>query len=143
MGMIFTPLNSLSLATIPRDKMAQASGISNTVRQIGGSMGVALLSTLLTDRVNFHSQIYGGSILTGSQIFQNTTHNLAVYIQHTAGGTFVTALKQGQAVLMSHVGSQAFIQGVNDDFMIAAGITAISFVPIFLMHSKKKLAQKK
>jgi DHA2 family multidrug resistance protein len=142
MGMIFTPLNSLSLATIPLDKMAQASGISNTVRQIGGSMGVALLSTLLTDRVNFHSQIYGGSILSGSQIFQNTTHNLAVYIQHNAGGTFATALKQGQSILMSHVGSQAFIQGVNDDFMIAAGITAISFVPIFLMHSKKKLAQK-
>ena len=38
MGLIFTPLSSLSLATIPRDKMAQASGISNTVRQIGGSL---------------------------------------------------------------------------------------------------------
>jgi MFS transporter, DHA2 family, multidrug resistance protein len=142
MGLIFTPLSSLSLATIPRDKMAQASGISNTVRQIGGSLGVALLSTLLTARVNFHSQVFGGSILSGSQIFQNTTNNLTTYIQHNAGSSLATATRQSQSILISHISSQAFIQGVNDDFLIAAGITAIAFIPIILMHSKKKMARK-
>jgi len=43
---------------------------------------------------------------------------------------------------MSHVNTQAFIQGINDDFLLAAGISAISFIPIFLMHSKKKQARK-
>ena len=142
MGILFTPLSSLSLATISRDKMAQASGISNTVRQIGGSLGVALLSTLLTARVNFHSQVFGGSIQPGSQIFQNTVRNLTTYIQHNAGSSLATATRQSQSVLISHVSSQAFIQGVNDDFLIAAGITAIAFIPIILMHSKKKMAQK-
>ena len=33
MGIIFTPMSNLSLLTVPREKMAQASGISNTVRQ--------------------------------------------------------------------------------------------------------------
>lgn len=142
MGLIFTPLSSLSLATIPRDKIAQASGISNTVRQIGGSLGVAVLSTMLTSRVNFHSQIYGGAIQSGSQVFQNTIHSLSAYIQHNAGSSLAAATKQSQSVLISHVNSQAFIQGVNDDFMIAAGITAVCFIPIILMHSKKKMAQK-
>jgi len=142
MGLIFTPISSLSLSSIPRDKMAQASGISNTVRQIGGSLGVAFLSTLLAARVNFHSQVFGGSIQSGSQVFQNTARNLTTYIQHNAGSSLASATKQSQSILMSHVSSQAFIQGINDDFLIAAGITTICFIPVILMHSKKKMAQK-
>jgi MFS transporter, DHA2 family, multidrug resistance protein len=141
MGMIFTPISSLSLSTIPKDKMAQASGISNTVRQIGGSLGVAVLSTLLTSRVNYHSQIFGGAIESNSPSFQNTIRNLTMYIQHNAGSSFAVATKQSQSVLISHVRSQAYIQGINDDFLIAAGITAVSFIPILLMHNKKKLAK--
>ncbi len=106
-----TPISSLALTTIPRDKMAQASGITNTVRQIGGSLGVALLSTVLTARVNFHAQVYGGSILPGSQEFQNTARNLAMYIQHNAGGSLATATKQVQSVIFSHVGSQGIYSG--------------------------------
>ena len=138
MGLIFTPLSTLSLLTIPRDKMAQASGIMNTVRQVGGSLGVALLSTILTARVNFHTQIYGGSVQTGSQEFQSVTRHMAYFIQQHGGGSFNTALKQGQSLLMSNIGMQAFIQGVNDDFLIAACISLLGFIPILFLKSKKK-----
>ena len=138
LGLVFTPLSTLSLLTIPREKMAQASGIMNTVRQIGGSLGVALLSTLLTSRVNFHSQMYGNSIQSGSQTFQYVTKNMAYYIQQHGGGSFTTALKQGQSLLMSNVGTQAFVQGVNDDFLVAACISMLGFIPIIFLRSKKK-----
>lgn len=138
LGMIFTPLSTLSLATIPHNKMAQASSISNTVRQIGGSLGVALLSTVLTSRVNFHAQMYGGAVQSGSQAFQGATRNMAYYIQQHGGGSFATAMKQAQSLVMSNVSSQAFIQGVDDDFLIAALITMIGFIPILLLKPKKK-----
>ncbi|MEI6554121.1 MAG: DHA2 family efflux MFS transporter permease subunit [Paludibacter sp.] len=141
MGMIFTPLSTMSLLTLPREKMAQASGISNTIRQIAGSMGVALLSTVLTSRVNFHAQVYGGAIQSGSQVFQNTTRNIATYITHNAGSSYATALKQSQSILMSNVSSQAFIEGINDDFLLAAGITMLGFIPILMLKSKKKTIQ--
>ena len=143
MGMIFTPLSTMSLLTLPREKMAQASGISNTIRQIAGSMGVALLSTVLTSRVNFHAQVYGGAIQSGSQVFQNTTRNIATYIQHNAGSSYTTALKQSQSIIMSNVSSQAFIQGINDDFLLAAGITMLGFIPILMLKSKKKAQEDK
>jgi len=47
MGIIFTPLSTLMLLNLPREKMAQASGITNTVRQLGGSLGVAILQRCL------------------------------------------------------------------------------------------------
>jgi len=159
MGMIFTPLSTFSLSTIAHEKMAQAASITNTVRQIGGSLGVALLSTLLTSRVNFHAQMYGGAIQAGSQAFQSATRNMAYYIQQHGGGSFATAMKQGQrayyiqqhgggsfatamkqgqSLLMSNVSSQAYIQGIDDDFLIAALITMLGFIPILLLKSKRK-----
>jgi len=141
MGMIFTPLSSFSLATIPHHKMAQASSITNTVRQIGGSLGVALLSTVLTARVNFHAQMYGGAIQSTSQAFQSATRNMAYYIQQHGGGSFTTAMKQGQSLLMGNVTSQAFIQGIDDDFLLAALISMIGFIPIVFLKSKKKTKQ--
>ena len=138
MGLIFTPLSTLSLLTIPREKMAQASGIMNTIRQIGGSLGVAMLTTLLTSRYNFHAQMYGESIQSGSQTFQNVTRNLAYHIQQNAGGSYAHAVKQGQSLLVSSVSSQGFIQGINDDFLMAACITFLGLIPILVLRSKKK-----
>jgi DHA2 family multidrug resistance protein len=40
MGLTFTSLSAVSLLEIPRDKMAQASAITNSIRQLGGSLGV-------------------------------------------------------------------------------------------------------
>jgi DHA2 family multidrug resistance protein len=142
MGMIFTPLSTMSLNSIPRDHMAQASSISNTVRQIGGSLGVAILSTMLTSRTNFHAQVYGQAIEANSQVVQNVTHNMAYYIQQHAGSPYGTALKQGQSILMQHVNIQAFIQGVDDDFFLAAMVTFVGFIPIIFLHTKKKNALK-
>ncbi|MDR3651655.1 MAG: DHA2 family efflux MFS transporter permease subunit [Paludibacter sp.] len=138
MGLIFTPLSSFALTNIKNDKMAQASGIMNTVRQIGGSMGVALLTTILTARISYHSQMYGQAIQASSQTFKGVTRNLAYFIQQHGSGSYATALKQGQSILMSNIGTQAFIQGVNDDFLIATLISLLSFIPIILLKSKKK-----
>lgn len=138
MGLVFTPLSSLGLLTVPREKMAQASGISNTVRQVSGSLGVAFLSTVLATRINFHAQMFGGAIDASSQAFQNATRNMAYHIQQHAGGSFSTAMKQAQSVLMSNVSSQAFIEGVNDDFLLAALISVVGLVPIMMLRTKKK-----
>jgi len=141
MGMIFTPLTSLSLLTVSREKMAQASGIMNTIRQIGGSLGVAILTSLLIGRENFHSQIYGQALQANSQIYKNVSHNMAFYIQQHAGSSPAVALKQSQMLVASHVNLQSFIQSVNDDFLFAAGISLLVFIPIIFLKSKNKTAK--
>jgi len=142
MGMIFTPLNSLSLLNIPREQMAQASSITNTMRQIGGSLGVAVMTTLLTARTNFHAQVYGEAVDSHSEALRGVTQNMAYHIQQSAGSSLATAAKQSQALIISHVNKQAFIDGINDDFWIACCITILGLIPIFLMYSRRKVAAK-
>ena len=142
MGIVFTPLSNLSLLTIPREKMAQASGISNTIRQFGGSLGVAMFTTLLISRVNYHSQMYGAAIQSGSQQFKNVATNLAYYAQQHVGSNMAAAVQQSKYVILSHVNKQAYIQGIDDDFWIAALITLIGTIPVFIMRSKKQTIHK-
>ena len=138
MGIIFTPLSTLSLVTIPRDKMAQASGISNTIRQFGGSLGVAMFTTMLISRVNFHTQMYGAAIQSGTQQFKNVTTDLALYAQQHVGSNTATAIQQSKYMILSHVNKQAYIQGIDDDFWIAALITFVGLIPVLLMRTKNK-----
>jgi len=138
MGLLFTPLNSMGLAKLPREKMAQASGLLNTTRQLGGSLGVAILATLLTARVSFHSQIYNESIQPRSQEFANVDYNLRNQIQHNAGSSRSDAMKQSKIAIITNVNKQAFIQGVDDDFLVASGITLLVFIPVFFLKVTKK-----
>jgi len=138
MGLLFTPLMAVSLLQIPREKMAQASGITNTIRQLGGSLGVAILATVLSSRMNFHSQTYAQSIQPKSQIFMNTTGKLAYGIEHNSGSSPANAMKQAQFVVVANVNKQAYIQGIDDDFLIAGLITLIGTIPILFLVTRRK-----
>jgi DHA2 family multidrug resistance protein len=48
LGFLFVPLSTVMLAPVPREELSGASGVSNLVRQIGGSLGIAILYTMLT-----------------------------------------------------------------------------------------------
>jgi DHA2 family multidrug resistance protein len=137
MGLMFTALTTVSLSEIPREKMAQASAITNSIRQLGGSLGVALLATLLTTRVNFHAEAFGNAIKPGSEIFQQTSTKIKYYLQNDAGSSPTNAARQSQALLLSNLSKQAYIQGIDDDFLLAGIITLLGGIPIIFLHTKK------
>lgn len=137
MGLTFTALSAVSLLEIPKDKMAQASAITNSIRQLGGSLGVAILATMLTTRVSYHNQIYGGAVQQRSEVFQQTMSNLKNHVQVDAGSSPGAAMKQSQSLLLSNLGKQAYIEGINDDFLIAGLITILGIIPIAFLHTKK------
>lgn len=137
MGLMFTSLTTVSLLEIPREKMAQASAITNSIRQLGGSLGVALLATLLTTRVNYHSQVFGAAIKPGSEVYQQTMSKIKFHLQNEVGSSPSNATKQSQFIMLSSVNKQAYIQGINDDFLLAGFITLIGGIPIFFLHTKK------
>ena len=136
MGLMFTPLSTLALSNVPRHKMAQASGLFNVIRQVGGSFGVALFGTLLTRRVIFHTASYGIAVNEHSATFQKVIRGLAHFSQHSMGGSVEHSALRGRALIIAHVMKQAFVSAVNDDFLIAGAITILCLVPIFFLRKK-------
>lgn len=138
MGMIFTPLSAIALSEVPREKMAQASGLYNVLRQIGGSFGVALMGTLLTDRTTFHMTLYGEAVNKYSPAVKNVIGGLARHAQQATGGSVEYSIQRAQALIQYHMGLQAFVSAVDDDFFIAAAITFLCVFPILFLRYKKK-----
>ncbi len=141
MGFIFTPLSALSLSEIPRERMAQASGLFNVLRQIGGSFGVALMGTMLTMRTDFHTTIYGQSVVQSSPGTQNILLGLGRFAQQAVGGTPALSAMRAQALIGYNLGLQAFVSAVDDDFFVAAAITILCVIPILFLRNRKKKIQ--
>jgi DHA2 family multidrug resistance protein len=54
LGFIFVPLSTLTLSTIARDKLVNATSAYNVLRNLGGSVGIALATTFLAQRSQYH-----------------------------------------------------------------------------------------
>lgn len=138
MGLLFTPLSTLALSSIPKQKIAQASGLFNVIRQLGGSFGVAMMGAMLTRRTIYHTATFGQMIDTRSVSFQRIVSHLSQFAQMNVGGTRVEALTRAKALIVSHVAKQAFVKAVNDDFLLAAAISIAGFFPILILKTQKR-----
>ena len=143
LGFMFIPLSTIALNDIPKQKMAQATGLFNTIRQVGGSFGVAILGTLLTRRIIFHTQTFGQAIDSNSDVFKHTVYGMRYYIQQSVGGSGNELMLKSKALILKNVTGQAFIQGINDDFLVGALITLFILIPlVFLKYHKRKNGEK-
>jgi DHA2 family multidrug resistance protein len=138
MGTLFSPLSAMALLDIKRHEMAQASGIMNVIRQVGGSFGVAILQTLLVQRIAFHSAISGTAINSSSPAFINARHMLQMHAIHDAGSTIQNAAIQSSAIISSHLAQLLFVNGINDDFIFSCVATAVCIIPIMFLKTPKK-----
>ncbi len=138
LGLIFTPMTTIALLDIPKPQLGQASGLFNTVRQIGGSFGIAVLGTLLTQRVIFHKEIYGGRMSANSPAFREVVKRLEAFAVHSAGASSHTAVIEAKMMLVKNIVAQAFVQGINDDFFVGALLTAALIVPLLMLKTKRQ-----
>lgn len=137
MGLIMSPLATIAISEIAHEKMAQASGLINVIRQIGGSFGVALFGTLITRRTIFHSVTYGQQLSAYSDSFKQTILKLQNFAIQTTGGSYSEGLNKAKALIYTFVQNQAFIQAVDDVFLIAAVIVLFSVFPVFFLRIRK------
>ena len=137
MGLLFTPLLTLSLVNIRNSDMAQASSITNIVRQMGGSFGVAIFSHLLTQRTAFHTQRYGEALNYTGDVYRQTLHSLSRFIEHTGGRTTDTAKEVAEMLILKRIDLEGYISAINDDFFIAFIVTLLCVIPVLFLRTKK------
>jgi MFS transporter, DHA2 family, multidrug resistance protein len=138
MGILFPPLTTLAISEIANHRMAQASAMINVVRQIGGSVGVAIFGSILIQRANFHATMYGIQVDPHSPVLQRTLMRMQYAIQHAGGGTVQQASVQARALLGSYLGKQAFVSAVDDVFLAVGVVLILCLVPIFFLRAHQK-----
>jgi len=116
-GFIFVPLNTVALATISRERMGNATALLNVVRNLGGAIGVALLTTLLARRSQVHQTTLGGHVDIWDA---ETAERLRAWAAHFAaqGADSFTAERRAVSKLYQEVTRQAQLLAFADDFWV-------------------------
>ena len=137
MGILFTPLLTISLNNIKKEFIADASGLTNIVRQIGGSVGIAVFSFMLTTRTTYHTQRYSEQIDFSGETYHQTIGRLTDYIQHVASASLDHAEKVAEQLIIKHVELEGNISGMNDDNFIAYWVLLLALIPAFWLKISK------
>ncbi len=117
MGFIFLPLTTLAISTIPKARLPNATAAFNLIRNMGGSIGVALTTTLLVRRSQYHQATLVGHVDVWDP---ETTAKLARWTEHfLAHGTDVfTAKSRATAMMYRETVAQAQVLAYVDEFRL-------------------------
>lgn len=132
MGLAFPAMNQTSLAAAPIHKIGQASGLFNVTRQVGGTFGIAVLSTMLTQRQAFHTAILGQDAAHSGMAMQAIAGLKAQFVTH--GASALVAQQQAGAVVGMMAAKQASIYAFQDAFWIAGVVMLLGILPALLMR---------
>jgi DHA2 family multidrug resistance protein len=116
-GFIFVPLNTVALATIPRERMGNATVLLNVVRNLGGAVGVALLTTLLARRSQTHQSTLVGHVDIWDAQTSERLHDWASRFLAQGADSF-TAERRALSMLYQEVTRQAQLLAFADDFWV-------------------------
>jgi DHA2 family multidrug resistance protein len=128
MGFVFVPLQTLTLATVRMERLSNATAAYNVVRNVGGSIGIAIATTLLVRRSQEHQNRLVGHVdlwdaETAARLKQWTAHFIA------QGSDATTAARQATAMLYRSAVEQAQVLAYADDFWLMA-VVFVGILPL-------------
>ncbi len=130
--LIFVPLLSMSTEGIPRSEAGSASALFNMARNIGGSVGIAMLSTIVTQREHLHSVHLGEFVTTYTPAVQARLDFLRQLFE-SKGIDAGTANGYALAALNHSVQSNAYIMAYSDAFLVIGAALILAIGGLFFM----------
>jgi MFS transporter, DHA2 family, multidrug resistance protein len=129
--MSFMPLNQLSVGSVSRADAADASGLFNMARNLGGSFGLALLGVFIDRRVESHADMIRASLSANSPLLQaHLSTQAALFAART--GDLAHGRLQAIASLASQIHQQALVITYSDCFW-ALGLCLVLMLPLIMV----------
>jgi len=136
MGLIFIPLTTISLSELKGKEIPQGTALSNMVRQLGGSIGIALITTFISrETVKHYDNLAENITLTDPQTqqrIQMLTNGL-----RGKGYDSLTAVHDAFAIISRSVSQQATFLTYKDLF-VYLGLFFLLMIPFLIMFRNKK-----
>jgi DHA2 family multidrug resistance protein len=133
LGFLFVPLTTLTMSAIAKSETSYATSLLNTMRNIGSSIGVSFVTTLVARRSQFHQQVLGNALTASSPLRQQTSASFAHFLA-LRGFDAVTAAHQAGGLIYQMLQQQAALLSYADAFYLM-GIFFLANIPlVFLMR---------
>ncbi|EJE13077.1 DHA2 family efflux MFS transporter permease subunit [Staphylococcus epidermidis] len=129
MAFVMMPIMTAGMNALPPRLISHGNAFVNTMRQLAGSIGTAILVTVMTTQQTNHLSAFSEELDKTNPVIQDHMRELA---QQYGGES--AAMK----VLLEHVNKLASVEGVNDAFIVATIISAIALILSLFLQGKKK-----
>jgi DHA2 family multidrug resistance protein len=134
--MMFLPLSIAAIGPLPKKDIPAASGIYNLTRQLGGSIGIALLTMILSRREAFHRAVLVEKLGVSDPATQDRVHLLSGSFM-ARGFDAISAKITAYHALDGIVNMQSAIMSFEDMFKLVAGFVLVS-LPLVMLLGKAK-----
>jgi DHA2 family multidrug resistance protein len=136
MALLFVPLTTVSMDAIPRERMGNATSLFNLMRNIGGSIGIAMTGTMLVRNQQATTSVIGSHISAYDPQTQATfTRMRAAFV--AAGADVTTATSRAYAALFGMVQRQAAMVSFVGIFQFL-GLLFLVLIPLVLVMRRPK-----
>ena len=135
MSLLMAPVMTLALNSIPRKKAGMASSMMAIIQQVGGAVGIAILSTVLDNRSKFHLSTISSNISASSPAFTKTSHDLYMRA-HELGYSHMNSAVAAKSALIKHIYVAGTSFAFQDAFLFAMVLIILSMIPTFLLPNK-------
>jgi MFS transporter, DHA2 family, multidrug resistance protein len=141
LAFLFVPMNVTAFQHVPPDKTNYASGLLNLLRNIGGSCGIALVSTMLMRRAQFHQANLVGNLHPSSLPFQQFVEGVGRTLVVRGGASPADAAHMAQGAAYGTLIKQATMMAFVDVFWVM-GALCLCLLPLLLLMRRSHLGRK-
>ena len=135
-GCVFVPLSTTAMAGLPNEEIGNASGLYNLLRNIGGSIGISVVNTIVYRHSQTHRNEMGHAITSTSVSLQGQLHGMQQFLT-SQGSSPSTAVHQAYVLVNGTLSQQARLWAYVDDFRYMA-LICFGCIPIVFMLKKAK-----
>jgi len=133
------PLNQLSVGSVSRQDTADAAGLFNMARNLGGSIGLAILGVFIDRRVERHADSIRESVNANSLLLQDRLAAQAGVLSQGAGD-MAQGQQQAVAQLAAQIHQQAMVITYSECFWVL-GVSLILMLPLILLLRRPPVPQ--
>jgi DHA2 family multidrug resistance protein len=139
LAIITVPLTSLAVSGLAAKDMPQGAALNNMMRQLGGSFGIALVNTYLTNRKAVHRTDLISNITPGNPLVAERLSGYANYFM-TKGSALPEAQTRALKLLDNNVVRQSNLLSFGDAYLLI-GLVFLIALPVLLIAARKKNKQ--
>jgi DHA2 family multidrug resistance protein len=134
LGFLFVPINTIAFLFVPKEKMNNATGLINLARNIGGSVGISLVTTLQARRAQFHQTNLVGNLTPLNSHYLQMLRQWTAAL-HAKGASMTTAAQQAHALMYRELQRQAAMLAFIDVFWLL-GVVCLAMIPLMFLLKK-------
>jgi MFS transporter, DHA2 family, multidrug resistance protein len=136
MAFLFVPINTAAYAFLPRDKNNAASGLMNLARNIGGSVGISVVTTMLDRRTQVHLTDLARNLTPSNPALQGMIAGATKGMQ-AHGASAAGATQRAYALIQFTVQRQATMLSYIDCFWFL-GVAIMLMIPAVFLIKKSR-----